>query len=339
MGPDPKYSKKYRPTYLRHVDDYWIGANSFDEAERHLANLRGALGEFQLDLNELKTRIVPVYRVLGDSWPHAIDRTLRRAFGDVFGPELDPVAALSEIFDRAVSENDDGMLRHSIRFIDENKWWNGNWEILEKFLAQCAVQYGHTFDYVARVIAWRSRVGRTLDLKMWKSVVDRLIVHYSSLGRDSETLWALSLMKELGLTVNKGVTDAVLRNNSPLVLAYLAHLFDKGRTRDTQLGAALWARVGDEPFSGAVWPLTLELIHLGIARPGGPLPPRGNVLDEIFVRNRSLISYEARPKVFIDDEGNPLETPESAIEDFTSDYDDEEEDEADAEGPDSEMPF
>jgi len=44
-------------------------------------------------------------------------------------------------------------------------------------------------------------------------------------------------------------------------------------------------------------------------------------LDEIFADGRSLVNYAASPRVFIDEEGNPLDRPEFAIEDFTSDYD------------------
>lgn len=59
-----RYGPKSKPVFLRHVDDYWIGADSLDEAERHLSNIRGALSEFQLDLNELKTRTFPCSKFL-----------------------------------------------------------------------------------------------------------------------------------------------------------------------------------------------------------------------------------------------------------------------------------
>ena len=36
------------PTYVRHVDDYWIGGRVQDECERHLTNLRLALSDFAL---------------------------------------------------------------------------------------------------------------------------------------------------------------------------------------------------------------------------------------------------------------------------------------------------
>ena len=44
--------------------------------------------------------------------------------------------------------------------------WNNNWDILEHFLAQCAVQFPHSFDFVARVIAWRIRLGQSVDVPM-----------------------------------------------------------------------------------------------------------------------------------------------------------------------------
>jgi Reverse transcriptase (RNA-dependent DNA polymerase) len=57
------------PTYVRHVDDYWIGGRTYDECERYLTNLRLALNDFSLDVNELKTRIISTKFVFGETWP------------------------------------------------------------------------------------------------------------------------------------------------------------------------------------------------------------------------------------------------------------------------------
>jgi len=70
-------------------------------------------------------------------------------------------------------------------------------------------------------------------------------------------------------------------------------------------------------------------MHLDIARPGGGPALTGTTLDEIFAQGRSLINFDARPRVFVDDQGNSPERPESAIEDFTSDYDDDDDDDDD----------
>lgn len=55
--------------YVRHVDDYWIGGDTIDECENYLRKLRIGLGEYQLDINESKTKIVPLSQAIGESWP------------------------------------------------------------------------------------------------------------------------------------------------------------------------------------------------------------------------------------------------------------------------------
>ncbi|MDB5441206.1 MAG: hypothetical protein JWM33_3633, partial [Caulobacteraceae bacterium] len=68
------------------------------------------------------------------------------------------------------------------------------------------------------------------------------------------------------------------------------------------------------------------LNHLGIL--GGTLAAfaaTDGSLTKIFGENRSLVQWDAKPKVFDDDDakrGGIAGRPSYAIEDFTSDYDD-----------------
>lgn len=333
-GVDSVFLEKYKnkkPTYIRHVDDYWIGGDTIEECENHLKNLRLSLREFELDINDLKTKIVTTTNIMGESWPSEFEREIHNSFRRHLTPGSDSISTLSKIIDRATAENDDGMIRHAIRRTDDNHLWKEQWDILEHFLAQCAVQFPHSFDYVARVIAWRARLTDQIDKSLWQHVVSNVISQASPLGRDTETIWALWFMSELKMPISKNVSEMLLNNNSPLVLAYLAHAFANGRTRDKTLGKKLWESVDGNPYSGGSWPLTLELLNLDVTAPSEYLPNNvDSELMQIFVDRSSLIDWDARPRVFIDDDGEDLDEPESAIEDYTSDYDDDhDEDEGD----------
>lgn len=326
-----KYRASEAPAYLRHVDDYWIGGDSSDECERHLQNLRSALREYELDLNDLKTRIVPTNRVLGESWPSEFERELKLSLS-LYDQGYDIVSTLIKIVDAAVERNDDGIIRHAIRKIDENKLWKRDWDILEHFLAQCAIQFNHSFDYVARVVSWRIRRGFEIDKPLWGHVVRSAVVQAASLGRDAEALWGLWLMNELRMLVPKAVSDIVVQNSSPLVLGYLAHMFANGRTRHKGIPQLLWSVVEGNPYSQASWPLVLELIHLDIV--DGDLSPFAGSDDNIkciFEDGRSLIDWNANPKVFDEDPISWSGQPDHAIEDFTSDYDHDDDDDDDDE--------
>lgn len=319
-----KAGKKVR--YLRHVDDYWIGGNTIVECEGYLRDLRSSLRGYELDINELKTKIVPTNQVFGDSWPMEFERDLIESFS-AWHPRAgsDQVSTLSKIVDRSTRENDDGMIKHAIRKIDQHELWNGNWEVLEHFLAQSSVQFTHAFDYVARVIAWRCRTGRSYDQALWVDVAKLVAAQSAELGRDSEALWALWLLKELRTKIPKRLSDSMIRNNGALTLGYLAHMYVNGLTSDKNIPARLWATVEARPFSGSSWPLTLELTHLGLAAPAGIAAPEKNEITALHDIEASLIDWNAAPKVFSDDD-HEVENPTNAIEDYTSDYDDDVED-------------
>lgn len=179
-----KKAGKKQPPYIRHVDDYWIAGNTHEECEKHLQNIRFALRTQELDINELKTKIISTKYVFGEEWPFEFEREIKeglKPFGKHSG--VDPLSTLSKVVARATQQNDDGIIRHAIRIIDENKLWSSDWPMLEHFLAQCAVQFTHSFDYVARVISYRLRTKQGVDHELWEEVAKLIAYQSGSLGR------------------------------------------------------------------------------------------------------------------------------------------------------------
>lgn len=95
-------------------------------------------------------------------------------------------------------------------------------------------------------------------------------------------------------------------------------------TKDKSLGHKLVSRIDGDQFASAYWPLSLELNHLGINPTQGHTEPPLAILHNA---NASIIDWQAPPPVFVleDDEEEEVEVPEFAIEDFTSDYESDEE--------------
>lgn len=328
-------SGKLPPTYLRHVDDYWIGGNTHEECEKHLQNLRLALKEYELDINETKTRIISMKYVFGETWPSELENEIRECLGPggkIRG--LDPMATFGKIVDRATRDNDDGIIKHALRVIDDRKLWSANWEVVEHFLAQCAVQFPHSFDYVARVIAWRIRTKQSYDKTLWVEIARLTALQNAKLGRDSESAWAIWLIKELNQKITIALSDSLLSNCGALVLCFLAHFPKHKLATDKRLYDRLRNVVEGDPFSGAFWPLTVELVHLDEADARwsvGATPPGLRLLHEARI---SIIDWTARPRVFAEsspDKDEDDDGPDYAIEDYGADYDDgKEEDEDDS---------
>jgi hypothetical protein len=224
-------------------------------------------------------------------------------------------------------------IRNVIRVIDRKMLWNNNWGILEHFLAQCAVQFPHSFDYVARVIAWRIRLREPVDLPMWTEIAQVAAEQHSALGRDSETCWAIWLLKELAAKLPKTLSDLVLENCSGFVLAFLAHFPKNKMALDRKLPKKLRALVSGDPYAGAFWPLSLELTHLGVGDSEWEKADTLAPLRTLHKAKISIIDWSAPPKVFATppSPGGDDNEPHYAIEDLGSDYEENEDEEQEEE--------
>ncbi len=315
--------------YLRHVDDYWIGRSSFDACEAALHKLRQSLNEYSLDINEQKTRIVPTSSVIAEVWPYDLEAQLEAAFdlNTVNRFESRIVSLLGNIIEHSTKSSDDGIIKFFLRKLDNWKKWDSHWSILEPFLAHIAVQFPHCVDYVAQIVAWRIRTDREIDAVLWTEIGQVILASGAQSGRDSETLWALWLSKELGTILSEQMFEAVVENNGPLVIAALPHMAANGLVAQHPPLKELWTLVEGRPLSGVSWPLVLELVHFDVAAPSaidldGPV-----ALRAIFDEKCSLFSWGRHPEAFLDADDEIELDPDSALGDLGGGYEDDEDDE------------
>jgi hypothetical protein len=162
--------------------------------------------------------------------------------------------------------------------------------------------------------------------------VARLTVSQAGvLGRDSEAVWGIWLLKELQQRIPKTLSVTLLANSGGLVLSFLAHFRKHGLAGDRNLYSNLRDIVDGDPFAGASWPLSLELTHLAEDDAKWSAAATSAVLRTLHDAKISIIDWDALPKVFVEsptgsddgDEGRPS----YAIEDYGSDYEDGGEDE------------
>lgn len=318
-------------TYLRHVDDYWIGGNSYEECEQALHSLRMALNDYSLDINEQKTRIVQTSSVVAEVWPYDLEAQLESALKEekVARYESRIVSLLGNIVEQSASSSDDGIIKFFIRKLDNWRKWDSHWSLLEPFLAHVAVQFPHCLPYVAQIIVWRLKTGREIDAELWNEITQVLLGGSSAAGRDSETIWALWLSKELDVTLPNDVFARIVENNAPLVIGALAHFVKHGKAQSGHTPLKdLWASVDTEPLAGAAWPLALELTHLDVKAPASVDPSGPTALKGIFDEKCSLFEWDKSPPVFLDsdDEMELDEVPLSALGEGNGYEDDDEED-------------
>ncbi|MCI0561571.1 MAG: RNA-directed DNA polymerase [Nitrososphaera sp.] len=258
---DLEFRKRYGDVecaVLRHVDDVWIGTHSHADAERALWRYREAIRGFELDINENKTHIYSENFRFSDGWPIEIQRQLEFAINttDRRAPER-LRAALEHAFSLAVAGGDDGVLKFVVRYLDQSDFKWKHWETVEPFLKRAAVHFGHTIDYIARVIVWRHLAREDLDNKAWSAILVTILDRHGRLGNDSEVCWGIYACMRLGIQIDREVAKNILENCGALSVLALLNCVEL-----KLVVAEIFERAQEvlslERATGPYWPVIME---------------------------------------------------------------------------------
>lgn len=247
---------------IRHVDDIFIGADDLDSASNLLSGIRESIRKFQLDINENKTSILQTTQDLEDFWPVRIRREIQKISEDSFfssgsNQAHDLVYLLDDIIRTANIEGDDGVIKYALRRIDEAKIWDDFWYIFQPFLIRSAVNFPHCWDYISRIVTWRSQ-NSDLDKNLWSTVIDKSARENSKFGNDSEICWALWLAKMIKVPISLDVVETIIEKCGPLSVLMTIDVYEGCDHPFKFPKSKIIERLGDQPMLGEDWILAYE---------------------------------------------------------------------------------
>ncbi|WP_409018650.1 RNA-directed DNA polymerase [Brevundimonas vesicularis] len=242
---------------IRHVDDIWIGANSHADAEEALWRYREAIRSFELDINETKTQIYAEDFRFVDSWPTDVSEKIDFALNSDKRVEERLRTALEYAFYLTASANDDGVAKFVIRYLDQAGCMGEYWDTIEPYLKRSAVHFGHSVDYVSRIVVWKKLAGGGLDEAEWGIILKSVLSRHGRLGNDSEVCWALYACEKLSVTVPNETAAEIIENCGALAITAVLNLADMGLTGHEAFDIARKV-LSSEDANGTYWPVLLE---------------------------------------------------------------------------------
>lgn len=242
---------------IRHVDDIWIGANSHADAEDALWRYREAIRSFELDINESKTHIYAEDFRFADSWPTDVSEKIDFALDSDKRVEERLRTALEYAFYLTASGSDDGVAKFVIRYLDQEGCMASHWDTVEPYLKRSAVHFGHSVDYVARIVVWKKLAGGGLDEAKWGVILQSVLARHGRLGNDSEVCWALYACEKLEVKIPDSTAAEIIENCGSLAITAILNLADLGLTGKGAFAVAETV-IATEDASGSFWPVFLE---------------------------------------------------------------------------------
>jgi hypothetical protein len=207
---------------------------------------------------------------------------------------------------------------------------------VEPFLKRAAVHFGHSIDYVARMIVWRHLAFRDLVIADWSPILVAILDRHGRLGNDGEVSWALYAAIRLGIEIPIRTANLIVENCGPLTVMALLSCVEQTLVAPAVFEAAAEI-VTNETASGPYWPLLLEWRSRRWA--GSANLTLGNeLIEDLAQQGITLFAPNRLPSVFQDLDENDFGSVAFAIEERSSQYDDDNDEEED-DDLDEDQPF
>ena len=243
---------------FRFIDDYYLYCDSYADAEKAFKFIQSLLTEFQLDINEEKTKI--------SKSPFAFDTKWSIELG-TFTFRKSPKSQLTDI-ERFVSlsllnssENPkDSVLLFSIQVLKFIELFDENWNTYESLVLKIALTEPRTLPVVTEILA--SNISRISKTKI-KSIIEKLIKTNLPKGHHYEVAWALWMCVEFKIKLKNKMAQEIFASNDILSILIAMDLKSRNLINASVSTNSLLSELTTDSLMNENWIFTYESIKKG----------------------------------------------------------------------------
>lgn len=275
---------------IRFIDDYEFAVSQRSDAERVASVLQSILSKYELALNQAKTRVVELPETIEPLWTSRLRTFFFRDAG-VTGQRNDLMAYFDNVFVLAKAEPDEVIFKYAIPRLNTVVVAEENWPVLQNLLSQCAQVEPACLPQICEQVLYYKDLGRPVDGTLWRDGLNHIVSERLPLGQASEALWALWLLKQLGLQMTESSEQAVDNCEDSAVALMGLGMASQGLAN---LAAFMRLHTFAEPSEmfGRQWLLCYEGNKQGLITPPSGTDAIGVHAPFNFLRNKDVSFFD-----------------------------------------------
>ena len=228
----------------RYQDDWYVGVNFLENAERILSSIHEVYRGYGLEINGNKTAVERVIAAPSDHWISEIGAFLSHRPGPIRGVRLRELLSLSLRLQKAFVS--DPIINYTLAILEAQRQGSGDVEALKSFLLKAAVISPPSMDRICRMILnlqFRTKeVSRKRIRDRFTQLIDRHIVN----GNLYEVIWLIYTLRGLRTPFRSSTISTLVDNANSSALALLLSRLEEQRfirlvVADSQLGTPLYS--------------------------------------------------------------------------------------------------
>tara|TARA_B100000683_G_scaffold273825_1_gene320393 strand:+ start:81 stop:1787 length:1707 start_codon:yes stop_codon:yes gene_type:complete len=181
-------------------DDWFVGLNSLEDAEKVLSLITIKYREYGLDINGSKTSIDRTVIYVGDPWLVEIGSFLSHSRRNLKGARLREF--LNLVLRQQVDYPRDPVMNYALSVLEGKNYADDEIENLESFLLKAIVLSPQSIDRICRILVNVNSGGEKISRKRFKSRLISLAEKHLERGDIFEAMWLIYTLRGLKISIN-----------------------------------------------------------------------------------------------------------------------------------------
>lgn len=263
------------PTGIRCIDDYEIGFIDSGSAHAFLNKLQQTLADYELDLNQLKTAVLPLPQLYIDRWDaelrsysigtgHPDDGNVNE-FMDHRPNKNELLIFFNKAIDLQRAYPDEAVLRFSVKRVAHFAMTTECWPFYQDYLLHCALNQPETLRLVVSNLMKAVFIDKMpLDKPRLKTVLDAVITVASPIGHSSDVAWALWAALVFKIKISSAASGVLSNFEDSVVGCLSCHAIAEGLLSKSYDPKWIKAIVSDSSsYYGQHWLIAYEAARNG----------------------------------------------------------------------------
>ncbi|EPH13173.1 RNA-directed DNA polymerase [Myroides odoratimimus] len=196
---------------FRFIDDYYLYCDNYADAEKAFKFIQALLTEFQLDINEEKTKISRAPFSFDSRWSIELGSfNIRKT---VRTQRIDIERFVSLSLQHSDENPKDSVLLFSIQVLKYLELFDENWETYEALILKIGIVEPRSLPVVTEILA--SNITRVNKSKI-KVIIEKLIKLHLPKGHNFEVSWALWMCVEFDIKIKNKMAEQIFASNDIL---------------------------------------------------------------------------------------------------------------------------
>ncbi|AFL80505.1 Reverse transcriptase (RNA-dependent DNA polymerase) [Aequorivita sublithincola DSM 14238] len=278
---------------FRFIDDYYLYCDNYADAEKAFKFIQSLLTEYQLDINEEKTKISKVPFPFDSKWSIELGSFQFRIKANSQLTDIERFVSLSLIHSKENPK--DSVLLFAMQVLKYLKLFDENWDTYESLILKIGITEPRTLPDVTEILA--SNITRISNPKII-SIVEKLINIHLPKGHNYEVAWALWMCVEFKITIKNKMAERIFASNDYLSILIAMDLKNRNLINASVITDGLITELTEDSLMNENWLFTYESIKKGWLIPTDNPIDKNKYFKILLENGVYFYREEARVKTF-----------------------------------------